>query len=641
MTASLPARRPTRAAVKSGRRRLGRRGARFAASADRSADSCSPVATTPARRGWCQTCHALLGWSRSTATPARSSTWYDSARSSRTTGPAPFPTRSTAACSARCCAGCAPNTARLRRPPTRTCCSATSTPASPATPPIHERRCCRAHDVFLSYRSSDREAVAEIADGLRAEGFGVWWDQQIPGSAEWRHTIEQHLGAARCVVVVWSAAAVDPVEGRWVQQEADEAERLDRCVPAHIDDVLPPLGLRSRQSIDLIDWHGDRADPRWRQLVEAIRAVHEQRAPQPVPPSPPVSPLRGRGTLLALLAGVAALVATIAARFGLAPAAGVALALVLGYVALDVLRARRRGERAASNLLRRLLRGSAVAGSAAALVWTAVLLVAASPRIESALYAEFLLTVQDEALRPLPQAVVTVGAGDDVRTLTPGADGRLRIRCWRLGSRGLVLTCRSTRSATRSRSAPASARPTMPRRPPNATQASSVGNVSTSIRCLAACSGPARRSSCLGASSSRCRSRDRSRRRRCRVTTRRSCRSCCRAAVRRIRPDRRRPSRAPLLDCGLAAAPRAARARGRAKTQPRRRPLVRRRHRRRVCLGDGQRRAGADPRRQRPSARAARQPAVGVVPVRLRPPRRPAGLAQPRDDDPGPDRRRR
>jgi hypothetical protein len=35
---------------------------------------------------------------------------------------------------------------------------------------------------FISYKREDRDRVAQIVDGLRAEGLEVWWDRDIePG----------------------------------------------------------------------------------------------------------------------------------------------------------------------------------------------------------------------------------------------------------------------------------------------------------------------------------------------------------------------------------------------------------------------------------------------------------------------------
>ena len=40
-------------------------------------------------------------------------------------------------------------------------------------------------DVFFSYSSKDRERVRPIRDALVAEGFDVFWDQEVPPGRNW------------------------------------------------------------------------------------------------------------------------------------------------------------------------------------------------------------------------------------------------------------------------------------------------------------------------------------------------------------------------------------------------------------------------------------------------------------------------
>ncbi|HXQ16422.1 MAG TPA: toll/interleukin-1 receptor domain-containing protein, partial [Caulobacteraceae bacterium] len=63
-------------------------------------------------------------------------------------------------------------------------------------------------DVFISYKRENLAAVNRLVEGLRAEGIGVWWDQDIPPNAAWEATIEQQLAVAKVVIVAWSPAAV-------------------------------------------------------------------------------------------------------------------------------------------------------------------------------------------------------------------------------------------------------------------------------------------------------------------------------------------------------------------------------------------------------------------------------------------------
>ena len=56
-------------------------------------------------------------------------------------------------------------------------------------------------------RAASRE-VGRLVEALRAEGIGVWWDQDIAPGAAWEATIEQALAAAKLVIVAWSPASV-------------------------------------------------------------------------------------------------------------------------------------------------------------------------------------------------------------------------------------------------------------------------------------------------------------------------------------------------------------------------------------------------------------------------------------------------
>ena len=132
-------------------------------------------------------------------------------------------------------------------------------------------------DVFLSYKAEDRARVRPLAAALEAEGLSVWWDTQIEGGAAWRHSIQEQLDAARCVIVVWSRNSVGP-EGRFVHDEASHAQQRGVYLPILLDKVKPPLGFGETQALPLTGWRGDGADPRFQALLAAIhfkvRGVH-------------------------------------------------------------------------------------------------------------------------------------------------------------------------------------------------------------------------------------------------------------------------------------------------------------------------------------------------------------------------------
>ena len=140
-------------------------------------------------------------------------------------------------------------------------------------------------DIFVSYKAEDRRRVKPLVEALQADGFSVWWDEQIGGGAAWRHAIEVELNAAKCVLVVWSKRSVGE-EGTFVQDEATRAQQRHVYVPVLIDKVHLPLGFGETQALPLTGWHGDRADPHYQAVLSAVQrnvGAKRRRSPLAVP----------------------------------------------------------------------------------------------------------------------------------------------------------------------------------------------------------------------------------------------------------------------------------------------------------------------------------------------------------------------
>ena len=125
-------------------------------------------------------------------------------------------------------------------------------------------------DIFLSYANEDREAARAVAGLLESAGCTVWWDRRIPAGRTWRSMIEEALREMRCMVVLWSTHSV---ESDWVKEEAEEARALGMLIPVLIEPVKPPVGFRSIQAADLIDWDGSRDSLGARQLIADIESL--------------------------------------------------------------------------------------------------------------------------------------------------------------------------------------------------------------------------------------------------------------------------------------------------------------------------------------------------------------------------------
>lgn len=128
-----------------------------------------------------------------------------------------------------------------------------------------------AADVFISYKAEDRARLQPLVVALEAEGFTVWWDAHIGGGANWRQDIQENLDAAKCVIVAWSKRSVGQ-DGNFVRDEASRAQRRGVYLPVRLDPVDPPLGFGEVQALSLKGWKGDRSDPRFRAVADAVRS---------------------------------------------------------------------------------------------------------------------------------------------------------------------------------------------------------------------------------------------------------------------------------------------------------------------------------------------------------------------------------
>src|SRR6185369_4286773 len=93
-------------------------------------------------------------------------------------------------------------------------------------------------DIFLSYSRDDQPMARRFAEGLEAEGFSVWWDQELHPGEAFDQVTEKALSEARAVVVLWSKVSV---ESRWVRAEATQANAMGRLVPVMIGPCKRPI----------------------------------------------------------------------------------------------------------------------------------------------------------------------------------------------------------------------------------------------------------------------------------------------------------------------------------------------------------------------------------------------------------------
>jgi TolB-like protein/tetratricopeptide (TPR) repeat protein len=122
-------------------------------------------------------------------------------------------------------------------------------------------------DVFLSYNRDDQATARRFADGMKSEGFSVWWDQSLNAGEAFDRVTEKALAEATAVVVLWSKRSVD---SNWVRAEAAEARASGRLVPVMIEPCKRPIMFELTHTADLSGWSGDTTDPRWRSFLAGL-----------------------------------------------------------------------------------------------------------------------------------------------------------------------------------------------------------------------------------------------------------------------------------------------------------------------------------------------------------------------------------
>jgi adenylate cyclase len=125
-------------------------------------------------------------------------------------------------------------------------------------------------DVFVSYARPDEPQAERVADALRALGYRVWRDDELPAHRNYADVIEERLKSAKAVVVLWSAEAA---RSQWVRAEADEARAAGTLVQGLLDGKLPPMPFNQIQCADLKGWEGDPDAPGWKKLVKSVAAL--------------------------------------------------------------------------------------------------------------------------------------------------------------------------------------------------------------------------------------------------------------------------------------------------------------------------------------------------------------------------------
>ena len=89
-------------------------------------------------------------------------------------------------------------------------------------------------DIFISYSQGAPQATQDLALDLTKAGYTVWFDLRLlPMDVFWK-VIRDEIKAAKAVVVIWSARAID---SEWVYAEAKLAHEMKKLICVRTPDV--------------------------------------------------------------------------------------------------------------------------------------------------------------------------------------------------------------------------------------------------------------------------------------------------------------------------------------------------------------------------------------------------------------------
>lgn len=181
-------------------------------------------------------------------------------------------------------------------------------------------------DVFISYSRNNRDRVRALADAVKALGYVVWWDDELPPHKSYGDVITEKITNAKAAIVCWSA---DAAQSEWVRAEADLARNQKKLIQTSYDEVMPPMPFNQIQFASLADWQGQADHSGWRKVQASLTDLCGQPgtpgpaanfvpappAPSPPPYEPPASPEKS-GMSPMMLVGIAIVVLIGAAGVG-------------------------------------------------------------------------------------------------------------------------------------------------------------------------------------------------------------------------------------------------------------------------------------------------------------------------------------
>ena len=128
--------------------------------------------------------------------------------------------------------------------------------------------------VFISFKSEERDVADLLHRTLTAQGYNVWWQEKLQCGHVWHAEIDEALHAASAVVVLWSPAAM---KSEWVKHEASQAIARQVYAPMRIAPMKIESPFDRVQATDLIDWKGTDTHAGYQNLLRRLQELLPRR----------------------------------------------------------------------------------------------------------------------------------------------------------------------------------------------------------------------------------------------------------------------------------------------------------------------------------------------------------------------------
>jgi hypothetical protein len=122
-------------------------------------------------------------------------------------------------------------------------------------------------DIFIAYAHQDIEFASALQAALGRQGWRVFMDREIPIASRWRDVLDEQLNRVKCILVLWSQAAI---ASDWVLREALRGLERGVLVNATIDGSWPPDAFQPDQYAKLAGWPQDPEGTDYSRLLEGI-----------------------------------------------------------------------------------------------------------------------------------------------------------------------------------------------------------------------------------------------------------------------------------------------------------------------------------------------------------------------------------